>query len=229
MKKIFILLLLALFTFQLSAQTMAFSVVEIKAKPFTQKDIKEAFEKAFEGVKMNKGGIVIERFTSGKNEGMTHRIVFLYTLGEQMIEDEFWGSDKNSAFWAKMQNYVEEWGSSSSGRMLSWKEGDTDKMPQVHIWDIIPEDPVAFKTNHDKIVEEFAADFKDRVVGFGTYDIGLPNGATHWVGLTGEDTQDHLMLYDKMEKKERFMELLAKRGGFELVKDFELRILSRLQ
>jgi hypothetical protein len=160
---------------------------------------------------------------------MTHRIVFLYTLGEQMIEDEFWGSDKNSAFWAKMRNYVEEWGSSSSGRMLSWKEGDTDKMPQVHIWDIIPEDPVAFKTNHDKIVEEFAADFKDRVVGFGTYDIGLPNGATHWIGLTGEDTQDHLMLYDKMEKKERFMELLAKRGDFELVKDFELRILSRLQ
>jgi hypothetical protein len=37
------------------------------------------------------------------------------------------------------------------------------------------------------------------------------------------------MLYDKMEKKERFMELLAKRGDFELVKDFELRILSRLQ
>ena len=47
MKKIFTLLLLALFTFQLSAQTMAFSVVEIKAKPFTQKDIKEAFEKVF--------------------------------------------------------------------------------------------------------------------------------------------------------------------------------------
>ena len=208
---------------------MAFSVVEIKAKPFTQKDIKEAFEKAFKDVKMNKGGIVIERFTAGKNEGMTHRIVFLYTLGEKMIEDEFWGSDKNSAFWAKMSNYVEEWGSSSSGRMLSWKEGDTDKMPQVHIWDIIPEDPVAFKTNHDKIVKEFAEDFEDRVVGFGTYDIGLPNGATHWVGLTGKDTQDHLMLYDKMEKKKRFMELLAKRGNFELVKDFELKILSRLQ
>ena len=113
--------------------------------------------------------------------------------------------------------------------MLSWKEGDTDKMPQVHIWDIIPEDAVAFKTNHDKIVKEFAEDFEDRVVGFGTYDIGLPNGATHWVGLTGKDTQDHLMLYDKMEKKKRFLELLAKRGNFKLVKDFELRILSRLQ
>ena len=60
----------------------------------------------------------------------------------------------------------------------------------------------------------FAADFKDRVVGFGTYDIGLPNGATHWVGLTGEDTQDHLMLYDKMEKKDEGTDILEETQEF---------------
>ena len=229
MKKIFLALFLAFFSMQISAQTMAYSVIEIKTKPFTQKDIKEAFDQVFDGVKMNKGGIVLERFTAGDRNGMTHRIVFLYTLGEKMIEDAFWASDKNDAFWSKMGNYVEEWGNSYSGRMLSWKEGDTEKTPQVHIWDIIPENPVAFKIAHDKIVAEFESDFKDRVVGFGTYDIGLPNGATHWVALTGKDTSDHLMFYDEMEKKPRFVKLLEERGEFELVKDFELKILSRKQ
>ena len=65
---------------------------------------------------------------------------------------------------------------------MSWKEGNLETNPEVHIWDIIPEDPTAFKVAHDKIVDEFKSEFKDRVVGYGTYDIGMPNGATHWDG-----------------------------------------------
>ena len=43
-----------------------------------------------------------------------------------MIADEFWASDKNAALWAKMGNYIEDWGVSSSGRMMSWKEGNLE-------------------------------------------------------------------------------------------------------
>jgi hypothetical protein len=126
-----------------------------------------------------------------------------------------------------MRNYVEEWGNSYSGRMKSWKEGDTEKMPLVHIWNISPENPAAFKKGHDKIVDEFADDFKDRIVGFGTYDIGMPEGASHWIAVTGEDGEDHLMLYDKLENEKKFVEFAQERGSFEMIKDFSVRILKR--
>ncbi len=229
MKKLILTLSIAFFTFQLFSQTMAFSVIEVKVKPFTQDNISKAFDNVFDGVEMNKGGVVLERFTAGRRNGMTHRLVFMYTLGEDLMEEDAINPDKNDAFWSKMQNYIEEWGTSYSGRILSWQEGDTEKNSLVHIWDIKPENPYNFKTSHDKIVEEFQSDFKGRVVGFGTYDIGMPNGATHWVVLTGEDTQDHLMLYDKLEKKPRFNELIKERGSVEITKDFELRILRRKQ
>ena len=48
-------------TISLTAQTMAFTAVEIKAKDYTQKDIVEAFDKVFDGVKMNQSGVTLER------------------------------------------------------------------------------------------------------------------------------------------------------------------------
>ena len=62
-----------------------------------------------------------------------------------------------------------------------------------------------------------------------TTDIGRPNGATHWVAVTGKDREDHLMLYDKLQKNPKFMKLISSRGEFEDVKDFELQILRRKQ
>ena len=56
----------------MNAQTMAFSAIEVKVKPFTQKDIKETFEEVFKEVEMNKSAIVPERFTGGDSNGMTH-------------------------------------------------------------------------------------------------------------------------------------------------------------
>ena len=52
-------------TISLTAQTMAFTAVEIKAKDYTQKDIAEAFDKVFEGVKMNQAGVTLERLWMG--------------------------------------------------------------------------------------------------------------------------------------------------------------------
>ena len=227
MKKMILTLIVALLALNLPAQTMAFTAIEVKAKPFTQKDISESFDKVFEGVEMNNGGVVLERFIAGRRDGMTHRIVFLYTLGEELMDEDAISPDKNAVFWGKMRNYVEEWGNSYSGRMKSWKEGDTEKMPLVHIWNISPENPAAFKKGHDKIVDEFADDFKDRIVGFGTYDIGMPEGASHWIAVTGEDGEDHLMLYDKLENEKKFVEFAQERGSFEIIKDFSVRILKR--
>jgi len=228
MKKIlfFGALLLSVTTF---AQTMAFSVIEVKVKPFTQDNITKAFDKVFDGVKMNQGGVVLERFWQGRSNGMTHRLVFMSTLGVDLMDEDAISEDRNAAFWSRMRNYIEEWGSGYSGRILSWQEGDTEKNSRVHIWDIKIKDQNQFKTAHDQIVKEFKKEFEGRVVGFGTYDIGRPNGASHWVALTGKNRDDHLMLYDRLEKQSRFIELIQKRGEVENVRDYELEILRRKQ
>ena len=78
-------------------------------------------------------------------------------------------------------------------------------------------------------MSEFTDEFKGRIVGFGTYDFGLPNGAKHWVGLSVKDIDDHLLLYDKLEKNPKFIKLRSSRGEVEFVKDFETKILKSKQ
>ena len=229
MKKLLVFII-AFSSLGLTAQTMAFSAVEVRMKDHTEKDVLEAFDKVMKGVKPNKGGVVLERiWYNSPAKGMTHRMVWLYTLGEDLFDDESIDEDKNEAFWAKMGNYVEDWGTSYSGRMLSWKEGDTEKYPRVHIWDIKITDRNRFKKAHDQIVKEFSSEFKDRLVAFGTYDIGKPNGASHWVALTGKDQADHMLLYDNLEKSSRFLKLISERGPVENIKDFQAQILRRIQ
>lgn len=213
----------------LTAQTMVFTVQELKVKPFTQNDIASAFDDVFDGVKMNQAGVVLERFRKGSSNGMTHRLVFMSTLGVDMVDEDAISDDKNAVFWGKLRNYVEEWGSGYSGRILSWQEAELEGNKNIHIWDIKVEDQNSFKEGHDKIIKEFKSDFDGRVVGFGTYDIGRPNGATHWIVLSGKNTNDHLMLYDKLQKQNKFLKLIEERGSFEDVKDYELQILRRKQ
>ena len=172
---------------------------------------------------MNKGGVVLERFWNGRTHGMTHRIVFMYTLGVDMVDEDVIDPNKNEVFWSKMQNYVEEWGSGYSGRILSWQEGDTEANPDVHIWDIKVQDQNQFKAGHESILKAFKKDFEGRVAGFGTYDIGKPNGATHWVLVSGIDQEDHLMLYDKLQNDSKFIELIQSRGETEDVSDFAVK------
>jgi len=228
MKKI-ILLFMFFATITLTGQNMAFSVVEFTAKPYTQKDILKAFNDTYEGVKMNQGGIVLERIGNGRTNGATHRLVFMWTLGVEMMADDAVSDDKGSALWAKMRNFVDKWGTGYSGRILSWQEGDTDKNSNVHIWDIKIDDPNLFKAGHEKIVKKFKEDFSERVVGFGTYDIGRPNGASHWIALSGKDKNDHMMLYDKLQKDPKFIKLIQERGPVTDIKDYEVTILKRFQ
>ncbi len=86
-----------------------------------------------------------------------------------------------------------------------------------------------FKAGHDKIVKEFEEDFAGRSVGFGTYDFGRPNGATHWIALSGKSKEDHMMMYDKLWKNETFVKLIKERGPAEEVKDYELKVLKQFQ
>jgi hypothetical protein len=225
MKKLFITLLVAVFTLQLSAQTGAYSVVEFKAKPHTQKDLLNIFNRTFDSITMNQGGVSLERIGNGRTNGATHRMVWFWTMGEDLMEDDAISDDQFDLLWSRMANYIEQWQASYSGRITSWESGKEENNT-VHIWDIKIEDPNVFKAGHDKIVETFKEDFKDRSVGFGTYDFGRPNGATHWIALSGKDKEDHMMLYEKLWNDKTFVKLIKERGPVENVKDYEVRILK---
>ena len=76
-----------------------------------------------------------------------------------------------------------------------------------------------------KIVNKYKKEFEGRWVAFGTYDVNSPGGgATHWVGLSGKNLQDHIMLYDKLQKQAEFLDLLKKR--LERVRDYMFRDLK---
>ena len=229
MKKL-ILILITFFTVNVTAQQMAFTIVHFKAHENSQNDIAELYEKHYADAKFKSGGIFLERLWQGRENGNTHRFVWVWELGNGGIEGEEI-KFKNDAFWGEMNNYVETWGKHSSGRFLSWKDGDVSKFPYGHLWDITPEDPVAFKKAHDKIVEDASEVFDGRVVGYGTYDINRPNGASHWVVISEKDTAGHLSMHDNLEKNhsKAMNEYFKNRGQVEHVHDFVVQVLKRYQ
>ena len=218
-----ILFLTLLFTSLLSAQTMAFTVIELKAKDFSEAKVLEDFDKLFDGVELMNGTIVLESIETGSTLGNTHRLAWIYPLGGEMMAENAVDPLKSQVFWAKMGNYIEEWGPVHHGRILSWQPTKNEEMKLVHIWDVKAKDPIAFKKGHDNILNSFKQDFKDRLVGFGTYDINKPNGATHWVLVSGIDEEDHLMLLDKLQNDSKFNGLIQSRGETEEVSDFAVK------
>lgn len=210
------------FALNLSAQTIVFNVQEIKAKDFSQSDIEAAYETCCAEMKPNKGGFAFQQIGKGSDDGMTHRLVWYWEMGEDLWKGTN-VEEKAPLWWNQMGNYVEEWGESYCGRVLSRKDASNKEYEWTHIWDIRINDPNQFKTAHDKIVNTFKKEFEGRWVAFGTYDINYPNGATHWVGVSGKDDHDHMMLYDKLQKQSKFIELLAARGKTENIRDYMVK------
>jgi hypothetical protein len=222
MKKIILLITNVLIGVTLSAQTMVFNVQEIKAKEFTENKMEEAYETCCADMKPNKGGFALQVIGKGADNGMTHRLIWYWELGEDLWE----GTDideKAPLWWSQMDNYVEEYGESYMGRGLSRQEGTNEDYKWTHFYDFKVDDPNQFKIGHDKIVNKFKKEFEGRWVGFGTYDINRPNGATHWVGISGENNVDHVMLLDKLQSQSEFIKMLAERGKSENVRDYMIK------
>ena len=225
MKTIFYSVIFLLVSGLISAQTIIFNVQEVKAKDFSQKKMEEAYETCCAGMKPNKGGFALQVLGKGADNGMTHRFVWYWEMGEDLWEGT--NVQEKAPLWrAQMDNYVEVYGESYSGRVLSNHQGTNEDYKWVHIWDYKVKNQKQFKEAHDKIVNKYKKEFEGRWVAFGTYDVNSPGGgATHWVGLSGKNLQDHIMLYDKLQKQTEFLELLKKRGG-ERVRDYMFRDLK---
>ena len=221
MKKIFLLIITSLIFVTLSAQTWGYNTVEIRIKEGNEIEIVEAYDKIHEDIKLTNGNVGFQKIHKGSENGMTHRMIWAWELGTEWFSglDDY----KAEAFWAKMGNYVEEWGESYSGRFLSWKGGsDNDNDHKIrHVWNIKPKNPKQFKIGHDKLIMRFKKEFDGRVVSLGTYDFNGPNGATHWVMVSGKSMEDHMMLYHRLQEQDDFYVLASERGEVERVGDVE--------
>ena len=225
MKKIFSLLASLLLTTLLSAQTMVFHVRNVKAKEHSENEMEKAYETCCSDMKPNKGGFALRVLGAGADNGMTHQFLWYWELGEDLWEGTNI-DEKAALWWSQMDNYVEEYGDQYLGRVLSRQEGTNKDYKWTHIWDFKVDDANQFKTGHDKIIKKFEKEFEGRSVGFGTYDINRPDGATHWVGISGEGNHDHVMLMDKLQSQSEFIKMLAERGKSENVKDYMVKDLK---
>ena len=223
-----LLIVLIIFSTDIIAQQMAYNVVYVRAEENSESQIGDLLETYYTENKMKSGGVVLERLRHGRPEGMTHRIVWLWELGNRGMVDGELADYEQSNFRSQLRGYVEEWGMSYSGRMINWVEGDMEETPFVHIWDITPADPAAFQKAHKELVESVPQVFGDRFNGFGTYDINQPNGATHWVLVSGKDLDDHLQLFNDMETKypAAMQKFFKDRGETKSVHDFTFQNLK---
>tara|TARA_X000000950_G_scaffold148255_2_gene182911 strand:+ start:273 stop:968 length:696 start_codon:yes stop_codon:yes gene_type:complete len=222
MKK-YLTLFICLLSFSIYSQQMGFNVVYVEAEPNSEDNIIEALDNYFGTKKFKPGGaVVLERLWIGGPKDMTHRLVFLWELGNQGFEEGEFNPIENQAFWGNIINRVESWGDGYAGRFINFVEGDVEKYPYAQIWDIIPEDPSAFAKAQTEFVESLPELFKDRFVGFGTYDINRPNGATHWALLSGTNLDDHLKFANDVQTtySKKFKKYLEDRGAVELIHNF---------
>ena len=124
---------------------------------------------------------------------------------------------------------IKSWDKVYNGRVLSLQSSDSDTIDTFHIYDIIPSDPQAFKKAHDYFVEKSGKNiWKGKQVAFGTYDLGRPNGATHWILTSGENERDIVKTYDIIQSdySKELVKYLQDRGDVKDLKDFTVRNLG---
>ena len=216
----------------LLAQNMSYTVWEFKVKDQAGTHLLEHFDSYWKDAKLQENGAFnIEKFQRGTPRGMTHRMVRINEIGRMGHMREGSTESERSLFWEKVKNKV-EFGTSFSGRMLSWLPGDFKTNPIVQIFHIKLKNPDAFKSAHDKFFNSIGNYMNGKTVGFGTIDVGSPDGATHWLAIATNKNDGGLIKVhhdfgNKSQKQQ--MEWWKTNGGIEFVDDFSLIIKKSYQ
>ena len=210
------------------SQTPSFTVRYFDAKPFQQNEIAEKFDNYYEGVEFNSGGVYLERLGRGNTKG-THRIVYFGDAANWGMKEGQKERSQNTLFWRNISEHIDSWGDAYSGRILDYS-GDVapDHYGYVQIYEIAVSDPEKFISAHKKIVSQARELMEDRPVAFGSFDIGIPNGATHFVAVGYKGVSDNIVMKSKIEQalaKER-KEYFKNRGDVTNTGNFDLRILK---
>ena len=222
--KTIIFCLIATFGF---SQVPSFTVAYFDAKPYQQDEIIEKFDNYYKDIEFNSGGVYLERLNRGNTMG-THRIVFFGDSTNWGMKEGQKESNQRWLFWRNVSDHIESWGDKYSGRILD-HNGDVapDHYGYVQIYNIAVSDPEKFLAAHKKIVSQARGLMEDRPVAFGTYDIGSPNGATHFVAVGYKGVSDNIVTKSKIEKAlaKEWKEYFKNRGEVLSKGNFDLNIL----
>jgi hypothetical protein len=222
MKKIVYLLL---FVSTFSYSQTAFMEYQFSAKRGTESAILALTDDFWGDAEFKSGGVNIQAFNIG-NDKSTHRIVVYGDPANMGRKDSLSTEDKWGLFKQELNNHVEDWTHSSSGNVISWV-GDYEDYDYVQIFEFKASDPIAFKAAHDEIVSKMDAYIKGEV-GFGSYEIGGFQGATHWVAVTAKDWSDLILTRREMKKITKPWEKYYKnRGNVEQVRSYTLETVKR--
>jgi len=226
MKKI-TLILIILSVNLLMAQNMSYTVYEFKVKDEAESGLVQEFDAFWKDAKIQENGAFnVEKYRRGAPRGMTHRMVRFSEIGRTGHMREGATKSERSLFWAKVRDKV-EFGTSFSGRILSWLPGDLKANPIVQIWHLKLENPSAFKSAHDKFFNSIGNYMDGKAVGFGTIDVGSPDGATHWVAIATNQKDGGLLKvhhdFDNKFRKQQ-SEWFETNGGIEIIDNFSLTI-----
>ena len=204
----------------------AFIEFQFDAKRGTQDAILALTDEFWGEAEFKSGGIHVESINIG-NPKSSHRIL-LYG------DPSNWGRldtlnvnrDKWQAFVQKLNNHIDEWTHSSSGNVLSWTGAvDAEEFSYVQIYEFSAEDPIAFQAAHDKIVAQMADTMEGRAVGFGTYDIGGYNGATHWVAVGYKNWSDLMVKGRELQTYAKEWQAYYKnRGKVDIIRNYALNV-----
>ena len=221
MKNLIYLIIIFVST-SISAQT-AFTVVELKIKSGQGGAVVKIVDDFMKDAKFKEGsGYNLERMWEGSGE-FTHRLVWYGPLGKRGRVEGDMSEYENSAYWSSLRQYFMKT-KAYSGRILDWKSGD-NKQKELLIYDVIVKDPNSYSKAHKTILKKLGNSvFKDRTVAFGTYDIGRPNGATHWVVLSGNTRDDLLVMHRDLQEKhsKELTEYFTTRGEVIDLKDVRI-------
>ena len=142
---------------------------------------------------------------------------------EIRIADEYNGQRHK-----KVRQYIKK-SRGYSGRVIDWKQGN-DKQNSFLVYYVQVKDPTSYARAHKTILKKLGdTEFKNRTVAFGTFDIGRPENATHWIGLSGEGTDDLLMMHKNLQEKyiKEVTEYFSNRGEVIDLKDVRIESVAQ--
>ena len=223
MKKLFLSSIFLLSSFLINAQN-AFTAVELSVKSGHGQAVANLVESFMKDAKFKKGsGYALQRMWQGSDE-RSHRLLWWGPLGNRGRADGDVKDYENSAFWSSLRAHLDGSGKAYSGRILDWKQGN-DEQDNWLVYDVIVKDPASYAKAHQAIIKKLSnSEFKNRTVALGTYDVGRPGGATHWIGLTGTDTDDLLLMHKNFQEKhtKEVTEYFQNRGEVIEIKDVRI-------
>ena len=226
MKKTILSLFFSLSMFMSFSQEPTFTVRYFDAVPGTEAALANVYDSFFDGVEFKSGGLYLERMDRGDVRG-THRVVFFGELGNWGLVD----GQKTDQDWDQFRDdrstFIEKSGPRYSGRILASNGVNPADLRYFQLFDIEVSDPGKFTAAYSKLVEQLKDVTGDNAVMFGSYDVGSPGSATHWMATGSKNMGSLMRWYVNAEKYEKeWAEYYKNRGDVKNLGKYSLRILK---